>query len=96
MHLIVLLSLTHDSSGHLNTHKIITMSIVLLVLITLYNPCTTQVHYNLRKWLDCNVSPQVAQNTRIIYGGILNALHPLLYLQIVLFLEVYETHTKHR
>jgi len=27
------------------------------------------VHYNLRKWLDQNVSPQVAQNTRIIYGG---------------------------
>ena len=28
-----------------------------------------QVHYNLRKWLDCNISPQVAQCTRIIYGG---------------------------
>ncbi len=27
------------------------------------------MHYNLRKWLDQNVSPQVAQNTRIIYGG---------------------------
>lgn len=96
VHLIVLLNLTHDFSGHLNTHKIITMSIVPLVLITLSNSCTTQVHYNLRKWLDCNVSSQVAQNTRIIYGGILNASHPLLYLQTVLFLEDYETHTNHR
>lgn len=81
VHLIVLLYLTHDFSGHLSTHKIITMSIVPLCSITLSNPCTTQVHYNLRKWLDCNVSPQVAQNTRIIYGGTLNALHPLLQLQ---------------
>jgi triosephosphate isomerase len=32
-----------------------------------------EVHYNLRKWLDQNVSPQVAQNTRIIYGGSVTA-----------------------
>jgi len=28
-----------------------------------------EVHANLRDWLKTNVSPEVAENTRIIYGG---------------------------
>jgi triosephosphate isomerase len=28
-----------------------------------------QVHANLREWLKTNVSPEVAETTRIIYGG---------------------------
>ncbi|XP_024402314.1 triosephosphate isomerase, cytosolic isoform X1 [Physcomitrium patens] len=32
-----------------------------------------EVHYNLRKWLDCYVSPHVAMNMRIIYGGSVTA-----------------------
>lgn len=42
---------------------------LLITLKSLWLNLPLQVHYNLRKWLDCNVSPQVAQNTRIIYGG---------------------------
>ncbi|KAG8380728.1 hypothetical protein BUALT_Bualt06G0046100 [Buddleja alternifolia] len=31
-----------------------------------------EVHFELRKWLQANVSPQVAESTRIIYGGSVN------------------------
>ncbi|KAL2898983.1 Triosephosphate isomerase cytosolic [Bienertia sinuspersici] len=32
-----------------------------------------EVHFNLRKWLNDNISVQVAESTRIIYGGSVNA-----------------------
>ncbi|KAH7537199.1 hypothetical protein FEM48_Zijuj03G0066900 [Ziziphus jujuba var. spinosa] len=32
-----------------------------------------EVHFELRKWLQANVSPDVAATTRIIYGGSVNA-----------------------
>jgi len=32
-----------------------------------------EVHYELRNWLNVNVSPEVAASTRIIYGGSVNA-----------------------
>ncbi|XP_021813694.1 triosephosphate isomerase, cytosolic [Prunus avium] len=31
-----------------------------------------EVHFELRKWLQANVSPEVAATTRIIYGGSVN------------------------
>ncbi|CAK9210695.1 unnamed protein product [Sphagnum troendelagicum] len=32
-----------------------------------------EVHYNLRKWIDCHIGCQVAQDIRIIYGGSVTA-----------------------
>ncbi|MBA0813802.1 hypothetical protein Gohar_027624 [Gossypium harknessii] len=32
-----------------------------------------EVHFELRKWLQANVSPEVAASTRIIYGGSVTA-----------------------
>ncbi|KAB2063770.1 hypothetical protein ES319_A10G240600v1 [Gossypium barbadense] len=32
-----------------------------------------EVHFELRKWLQANVSPEVAESTRIIYGGSVTA-----------------------
>lgn len=32
-----------------------------------------EVHYELRNWLKVNISPEVAESTRIIYGGSVNA-----------------------
>ncbi|KAL5544907.1 hypothetical protein UlMin_008691 [Ulmus minor] len=33
---------------------------------------TGKVHFELRKWLQANISPEVAASTRIIYGGSVN------------------------
>lgn len=48
-----------------------------------------QVHFELRKWLQANVSPEVAATTRIIYGGIFLHLYHLILLFIYPFLNLY-------
>jgi len=32
-----------------------------------------ETHANIRKWLETNVAPDVARNTRILYGGSVKA-----------------------
>lgn len=57
--------LLNSKSYHCESYQ--TLTILIPAYLNMVKPL--QVHYNLRKWLDCNVSPQVAMNTRIIYGG---------------------------